>query len=246
MLYRTILTACCLLILSASFVVAEPLSPGSTPFKVNTSIKPPFSTKDGTGFFDLLIQEIGKRMVLDVKVVRQPPARALCSVNEGFSDAELPRIAGLEKKYPNLIRVEEKIIDYNFVAFMRGPEGKHMSHWDDMADKRVGYLVGWKIFENNVPKEVYVNKLNKPALLFDMLDSGRIDVALYERYAGWNNIRSYAHMGIHECTPPLAVKPMYMYFHNSHAHLAPLAAEVLRKMKADGTYNRIKERTLGN
>ncbi len=211
--------------------------------KVNTSIKPPFSTEDQTGFFDLLIKELGKRIDCEFLLVRQPAARALISVNEGLSDAELPRIAGLQRKYPNLVQVEEKIIDYNFVAFTR--TGVRVKSWDDLADKQVGYLIGWKIFENNVPQTANVTKLQKPHLLFDMLDSGRLDVALYERHAGLRNIREHGHTSIKECETPLAVKPMYMYLHKSHVGLAPLLAQALKDMKADGTYQRIAKQTLG-
>ncbi len=229
---------CLLLMLSAGSAMCDTL-------KVNTSIKPPFSTKDEAGFFDLLVKELGKRIGHEVEFVRQPPARALFSANEGVSDVELPRIAGMEKKYPNLVMVGENIIDYNFVAFMRGPDSEQIQSWGDLKELRIGYLHGWKIFENNVPSEATVDKLNKPNLLFDMLENGRIDVALYESYAGWNNLRAHGHTGIHECKTPLAVKPMYMYFHKAHADLVPRASKALRQMKADGTYDKIKEQTLG-
>lgn len=214
------------------------------PLKVNTSIKPPFSTREETGFFDLLMKELGQRMDFPFVLVRQPPERALHSVNEGLSDIELPRVAGLEKVYPNLVQVEEKIIDYSFVAFSR-MAGEQMS-WDRLAGKDVGYLLGWKIFENNVPAEADVTKLTKPGLLFDMLAAGRIDVALYERYAGWNSIRSNNYGSIKECGPPLAVKPMFIYLHKQHAHLGPAISRHLRSMKSDGTYERIMKQTLGN
>ena len=230
-----------LLVLSVCLWVTPAVAEPS--LKVNTSIKPPFSTEEQTGFFDLLIEELGKRINCGFILVRQPAARALISVNEGLSDAELPRIAGLQKKYPNLVQVEEKIIDYNFVAFTRADI--RVKSWDDLADKKVGYLIGWKIFENNVPQTANVTKLQKPRLLFDMLDSGRLDVALYEKYAGLRNIREHEHHSVVESDTPLAVKPMYMYLHKSHAGLAPLLAQALKDMKADGTYQRIAKQTLG-
>ncbi|MGL1863622.1 MAG: transporter substrate-binding domain-containing protein [Pseudodesulfovibrio sp.] len=232
-----------ILLLVLSVCLWVPPAVAGPSLKVNTSIKPPFSTEEETGFFDLLIEELGKRINCGFILVRQPAARALISVNEGLSDAELPRIAGLQKKYPNLVQVEEKIIDYNFVAFTRA--GIRVKSWDDLAGKKVGYLIGWKIFETNVPQTANVIKLQKPHLLFDMLDSGRLDVALYEKHAGLRNIREDGHSSVIESDTPLAVRPMYMYLHKSHAGLVPLLAQALKDMKADGTYQRIAKQTLG-
>lgn len=210
--------------------------------KVNTSIKPPFSTKAQTGFIDLLIKELGRRMGWEMELVRQPPERALLSANAGFSDIELPRIGGLQKTYPNLIQIEEKVIDYHFVAFSRFK--KPLPSWDGLIGERVGYLIGWKIFESNVSDSAAITKLRRPDQLFEMLDQGRIDVALYERYAGWARIRSQGYDSIKECEPPLATRPMYMYIHASRKNLADAITHHLRAMKADGTYQQLSARTL--
>ncbi|QJB56133.1 transporter substrate-binding domain-containing protein [Pseudodesulfovibrio sp. zrk46] len=210
--------------------------------RVNTSIKPPFSTEDETGFFDVLLKELAKRMDVDFQLVRQPPERALVSINNGASDMELPRIAGLEKRYKNLVMVPEKVIDYNFVAFSRTK--MCLRSWDALSKLRVGYLIGWKIFEKNVPDGTSITKLNRPDLMFDMLDMGRIDIGLYERHAGWHMIRDHGHDSIKECDPPLAVRPMYIYLHKSQEGLAPLIASQLKAMKSDGTYKKIMDATL--
>lgn len=164
-------------------------------------------------------------------------------VNQGVSDMELPRIAGMEKEYSNLVMVPEKVVEYRFVAFSR--DVKDVYGWDDLGGQKVGYLIGWKIFDNNVPSTAEVTKLSRPELLFDMLEKGRLDLALYEKYAGWENVRSHGHFSVKECPTPLAVKPMYIYLHASRKDLAPCVAEALRKMKADGTYQRIADQTLG-
>lgn len=211
-------------------------------FKVNTSIKPPFSTQNEAGFFDVLIKELARRAGIETALVRLPPERALVSANEGISDMELPRIAGMEKKYHNLVMVEEKLIDYNFVAFTRNEQS--IESWEDLANHRVGYIIGWKIFENNVPASAKCTKLAKPQQLLQMLANRRIDVALYEAYAGWSIVRSHDLAPVVESKPPLAVKPMYMYVHQSNAYLAKTLAKHLREMKKDGTYQKIVSQTL--
>lgn len=210
--------------------------------KVNTSIKPPFSTSEEDGFFDLILKELGRRTGVRVRLVRQPPERALLSANQGVSDMELPRIAGLEKTYTNLVMVPEKVIDYNFVAFTRSRRG--ITDWQDLAGRNVGYLLGWKIFENNVPKSASVTKLKTPSQLMAMLAEGRIDVALYESYAGREIVRRQQLASIVESPQPLAVKPMYMYVHKSNAYFASILDMHLKRMKLDGTYRRIEKMTL--
>lgn len=222
-------------------ILAGPSFAGKT-ITINTSIKPPFSTVEKDGFFDLLVKEMGRRMGVDVELVRLPPERALVAVNRGESSGEMPRIAGLEDRYDNIVRVGEKLIDYEFVAFSRDPSS--VRKWSDLRGKRVGYLIGWKIFEMNVPRGPRITRLSKPDLLFDMLEVGRIEVALYEKYAGWHIIKQHGHGVIQQCEPPLSVKPMYLYFNKREEALVPQAVEALRSMKRDGTYQRIANETL--
>lgn len=229
------------LILLALILLPGPASAGGT-LKVNTSIKPPFSTEAEDGFFDLIIKELTRRTGIGTELVRQPPERALVSANQGLSDMELPRIAGLEKAYPNLVMVPEKVIDYKFVAFSL--KETDLDGWDDLSGHRVGYLIGWKIFEKNVPKSAEGTKLKQPYQLMDMLSLGRLDIALYELYAGRALVRRHGLIDIHECEPPLAVRPMYIYVHKDNAYLVPLLNKALKAMKADGTYDRIADKTL--
>ncbi len=212
------------------------------PLRINNSIKPPFSTKDETGFLDILVRELFGRLGLKVEFIRLPPERALMFANTGKSDGELPRIAGLEKKYPNLIRVPEKVLDYNFVSYSRGrcKDGG----WESLSGRSVGYIIGWKIFEKNVPETAQSLRLTAPLQLFTLLARNRVDTVLYERHAGHYILKNKGFTGITECGEPLAVKPMYLYLHKSRSGLVAKAAEALREMKRDGTYESIFKKTL--
>lgn len=234
--FLTLLLFTCAIFMAGSVAAEDPL-------RINTSIKPPFSKVDQTGFFDLLLKELFDRHGMKYTLVRLPPERALQFVNEGTSDGELPRIAGLEDRYRNLVMVKEKIIDYNFVAFTNTK--MKINSWDDLAGKRVGHVIGWKIFENNTPFNAHVRKIPKADHMIDMLQERRLDVALYERYAGWEQIHAHGHHGMQEINPPLAVKPMYLYLNKKNAWLADRLASTLKIMKQDGTYQRIFDKTLG-
>ncbi len=210
---------------------------------INTSIKPPFSTEQQDGFFDQLLAELFRRAGYEAVLSRLPAERALLMVNEGYSDADVPRVAGLEKKYPNLIRVPEAVINYEFTAFMRHPVETELT-WQGLEQKQVGMIIGWKIYENNVPKNSRISRVSKPQQLFKLLFGNRVDIILYERYAGMEIIARNNYTDLAACRPPLAVKPMYLYLHRRHAALVAPLAELLREMKVDGTWQRIAAVTL--
>lgn len=92
-----------ILIMLTAIVPAIP-GQGAGPLKINTSIKPPFSTVELDGYVDLPIMELSARNRIAVALVRLPPERALRYANQGASDGDVPRIAGLSKPIPILSR----------------------------------------------------------------------------------------------------------------------------------------------
>lgn len=211
--------------------------------RINTSLKPPFSTRQLDGFFDLLLSELFHRVGLEVKFIRLPAERALQMANSGLSDGDLPRIAGLGKKYPNLIEVPEPVIQYNFVAFSKNPSPPELS-WDKLSGKKVGFIIGWKIYEKNVPQTALLTKVTSPGQLFGLLAANRVDTILYERYVGKYLVAEKGMEGVQEWAPPLVVKPMHLYLHKTKRHLVNRISEELRLMKQDGSWGRLASMTL--
>lgn len=205
---------------------------------VNTSIKPPLSTADEDGVLDVLLREWFGRVGYDVLLVRLPPARALVMVDHGYSDVEVPRTVGMESKYPNLIMVPEPVLDYYFVGFTRDPQTT-LPSWESLCGLEVAAIRGWRIYEKNIPGDTCVTWVSTAQQLFKMLDSGRAQVILHERYSGRGFLDSLGMQGVFEAKPPLAKRPMYLYLHKSRADLVEPLARTLRAMKADGSYDRI-------
>lgn len=205
--------------------------------QVNTSIKPPLSTKEENGALDLLVKELFSRTGHDVQIVRLPPERALVLANMGESDVELPRVKGMDKLYPNLVRVPEEVIRYRFVGFTRDPAIRTDS-WTTLKRLRAGAVRGWKIFERNVPVGASVEFVGSAKQLFKMLEHQHIDLALHEHYTGAGIVRSLGIEGVCVASPPLAVRPMYLYVHKKHTSLVPEIVQTLREMKKDGAYAR--------
>lgn len=187
---------------------------------------------------DVLLREWFGRVGRDVQLVRLPPARALVMIDHGYSDAEVPRTVGIQAKYPNLVMVPEPVLDYYFVGFTRDPKIT-LPSWEALCGLDVAAIRGWRIYEKNIPEDTCVTWVSTAQQLFKMLESGRAQVILHERYSGRGFLDGLGASDVIEAKPPLAKRPMYLYLHKDHADLVEPLARTLRAMKADGSYARI-------
>ncbi len=210
---------------------------------LNTAFTHLLSNKKQTGFVDNIVNEALNRIGYDLESVHLPAERALINANAGIDDGELLRIAGLQKIYPNLIQVPEKIMDMEFVAFTR-----HVpfptSNWQSLKPWSVAIITGWKILEQYITETAELTKVKNVDLLFKLLLKDRTDVIVYSRWIGLAYIKQHKLKNIKMLEPPLGKRSMYVYLHRKHRHLVPKLAASLRAMKQDGSYQRIFEKIL--
>lgn len=187
-----------------------------------------------------LSREALRRLGMTVHVVAMPSERSLYTANQGETDGEGLRVAGLSASYPNLIQVPERYIGISFVAFSNKPGIRLDQGWASLAPHSVAFINGWKMFEANAGGARVVNKVDQPEQMFRMLVSGRVDLALYTLADGLALART---MGLEQSIKPVepALKnvDMYLYLHRRHEALVPRLAQVLREMKGDGSHDRI-------
>jgi polar amino acid transport system substrate-binding protein len=210
---------------------------------LNTGVRAPYTHADRSGFLDRLVAELFRRVGLKAEVqVYEASERAMQNADAGIDDGMAMRIRGLEAQYPNLVRVPEKVIDNDFVAYSR----KHrfeVRGWDALAPYQVAHIIGWKVFENNLRGRQDVTLVKNAEQLFELLRQDRADVVLYERWQGlWWARRTVPDARLLE--PPLASQEMFMYLHRRHAPLVDKVAAALAAMKRDGSYQRIVDETL--
>lgn len=210
---------------------------------LSTGVGPPFTTERRDGFLDRLLAEAFRRAGASAEMlVHESSERALMNANNGIDDGSAPRIKGLELQYPNLMRVPEKLFDNDFVALslryrFATPD------WQALAPYHVAYLIGWKIFENNLGGRAETTKVKDADQLMSLLRQERADVILYERWQGLWRARELG-LPVATLEPPLARQEMYCYVHRKHAALVPAVAAALAAMKRDGSYQRIFDATL--
>lgn len=210
---------------------------------LNTTGQPPLNTKEQTGFLDRVAIEAFSRIGLEVTTIRIPAERGLLNVNAGIDDGEMMRVSGLQNIYPNLLLVPEKMIDLDFVAFSKFDISLDKG-WESLKPFSIAIVNGWKILEQNVPKSAELTSVNHPLQLFDMLEKGRAELIIYERYGGQEILRTNQFKDIKLIEPPLARKEMFMYLNKKHKSIIPKLSEALRNMKNDGTYQQIMQQTL--
>jgi polar amino acid transport system substrate-binding protein len=228
-----------LMILTFPALAAERLT-------LSTGMREPWTNAQQTGFHNQLAAELFRRLGLDAQVVFNPAAsRALQLANDGIDDGLAGRITGLSAEYPNLIQVPEPAFTNDFVAASLPASTATVRNWSDLAPYSVAYILGWQVFENNVPKTRDLTLVKDSKQLLQLLSSGRADLILHERW----QVLWHAHelgMGLAIQEPPLNPVPMYIYLHRRHAALVDKAAAELRAMKADGTHKAITGRAFAD
>ena len=204
---------------------------------LNSVATAPLTNDAGTGFLDIIANEAFRRNGIKLSLIRLPAERGLINANTGIDDGELLRIGGMEKLYPNLVPVPEKLMDMHFVAFSKDPSVK-IDGWQSLKNYAVGFIKGWKILEINTPKEAQIILARDSEQLFTMLEKNRIDVALFERLMGLEIIRHKKIQGARDLSPSLAVRGMYIYLNKKYKPLASKIAASLAALKSEGFYNR--------
>lgn len=216
----------------------------AAPLVLSTGVVEPYTTRSRQGFLDRLVATAFKDLGYDVRIEVYEGAseRGLRNANEGIDDGQVLRVAGLEKRYPNLIRVPEPVMLNDFVLMSKRQVFK-VSGWQSLRPYTVGYLLGWKVFEANIPKGVSTTSVRQAPQLFDLLAKDRVDVALYERWQAVAHAASSGH-AVQIMDPPLETKPMYMYLHSKHAALVPKVSAALVQLKRNGQYQLLYDEML--
>lgn len=211
----------------------------------SASVAMPFTNPENTGFEDRLVKEIFRRLGYSVEIDFVPAEWALINLDTGVDDGALGRVHGVTAAYPNIREIPEVAFVRDFVVFTRDPQVNPRG-WRDLAGYNVGYITGWKIVERNVPTAKSLVRVADGAALFKLLAADRVDLIVHNR---WGGLQLAQDLGIDEVRlvePPLAQAPHYFILNSRHEALIEPAAQALREMRRDGTYQRIFDATLGH
>lgn len=207
-----------------------------------TAALPPLGPTAGEeGFLKRIAEEGFSRIGYQVDVTVLPGERALINANDGIDDGDIYRAPGFEAAYPNLVQVPESIGVMEFMAYSKDLDIPNIN-WNSLNNYVVAYATGWKIYDRMVHARE-VTKVRSINELFPLLEMGRADLVLMDRWQGRYLARQQGvEAKLQE--PALARVDMYMYLNKRHADLIPKLVAALKAMKKDGSYQRIFDATL--
>lgn len=229
--------------LAACTLLGVGAATGAEPLRLTSSTSEPYFLPNGKGFLDRIVPEIFRRVGVDAVAVQyDAAARANINANSGFDDGVAMRSRLLQKEFQNLILVDEKLIDMEFVLFSRNHDFP-VTGFDALRPYMVGHIVGWKVIEDNIQPGTRVTKAANSEQLFSLLENDRVDMIVFDR---WQGAHMLAHRGLRArlLKPPLVTAELFIHLHKKHADLVAPVAAALRAMKTDGTYQRIVAQTL--
>ncbi len=168
-----------------------------------------------------------------------PAERAVSMANEGVTDADPYRIEGLEKNYPNLIRVPGAMYISTIVASGTDPKIK-INGWESLKSHTICARLGIKAVEERV-KGMNVYFASSMVAMAEMTIRGRCDVMIHHR-GEWMEINRARLGGLHELSAPLEQRPLYLYLNKKHSALVPKLAAAIEKMRAEGLWDELQNK----
>ena len=182
-------------------------------------------------------KEAFKRIGYDLDIVMLPYERSLKMAEEGLIDGDILRTASIEAQYPGLIRVPEAILEIDLIVISRSPIDLSAG-WNALSGKSVGWLVGMKVIEENLPETANLTGARSIEQLSGMLLNKRVDYVVFMRAPGLSFLgKDSQWLIVNEQS--LQKVPNYTYLNEKHRHMVPKLATTLRQMKEDGTFMRI-------
>ncbi|MDX2470916.1 MAG: transporter substrate-binding domain-containing protein [SAR324 cluster bacterium] len=205
---------------------------GGTPEKMRLST---VFSGEVTTFLNKVMQEVKKDTGLEIYVTKMPAKRALFNAVWGVDDGDAARIYETSKYYPTLVRVDESILEIHFFALSK-PTDTDYSNWGNFTGKRVGYERGIIYIEKKLKEKAKLEPIAQPKLLFNLLELGRIDVAIMHS-SDAKMVKNFPVKYQRHTT--LEVIPLYVHLHKKHRKLAPLIAKSLKRLKRSGEYKKL-------
>jgi len=193
-----------------------------------------------------LYGEAFRRLGLRVELATYPTQRIGVLLDQGAIDGEVSRARIYEEAHPELIRVDESVIDIAF-ALHAVDATLELKRLDDLSAMKLrvsyrrGVLFCEKALATVLPLEQMVDVTHAEQGL-KMLLTGRTDLFCDVDLSVLSALQSAELKGVTTVHRVLVLQtaPLYPYLLRKHAELAPRLAAVLKAMKAEGLIERYR------
>ena len=231
------------ILLLISFVLMPIDGVAKEKMMIGTSYKVLLSNSAQNGMLDLIAKKAFSRIGIEIELPYLPAERSIHAANDGLHDGELNRIKGMEKMYPNLVRVDESMMDFEFVGFTKNTS-INGGNWKNLEPYQVGFIKGWKILEANIGTFRNITYYHSAGDLFQGLELDRVDIILYGKLIGYAVMKDLKIDHFKVLTPAFATRKMYMYLHKKHRSKIPDLSNALKQIKQEGVYQEIVSQSL--
>lgn len=194
-------------------------------------------SSDSVAAFEV-VKEAYQRLGYEVEIHWFAGAEALKKSSSGQMDAELQRIDGLSKKFPDLVQIEIPINFLQGAVFTTGSTFEILS-WHSLKPYRIGLVKGI-IFAEQGTEGMNVTHAESYQQLFDYLKDGTVEVAVMPRINGLHAIKKLNAEGIVEVDGTLETLFLYHYVHKRHKDLVPELEKVFKAMLVNGTTRKMR------
>lgn len=199
----------------------------------------------GYRYSRLIYDEAFKRLGIAFELSAFTLARRSALIEQGAIDGEASRIYSYADAHPELIRVEESVMDFTFSLFSTNPALRAKSLEELPADTLAEYRRGILLCENMLKKTIPAERLSsivnteqgirkllaKRSDVYCDIDAYVNETLLSGEFKGAGNVRKLF---------DLASVPTYPYLFKKHVDLAPRLAATLKKMKGEGLMERYR------
>jgi polar amino acid transport system substrate-binding protein len=192
---------------------------------------------------DTVISEVILRLAyrqigITVRIEKYPAERALRMANAGKVDGEVQRVFGIEKKYPNLVRIDPTINYIEATIFSRD-KSFFVDGWASLRPYSIGIVNGIKFAENGTGG-MNVDKVGDYRNLMRILKHGRVDIGIAPSINGLYELKKAGITQVRELQPAIARFNLFHYLHRKNQPLASRLSRVLKKMAAAGKLAEIR------
>ncbi|MRV71757.1 transporter substrate-binding domain-containing protein [Duganella sp. FT92W] len=189
-----------------------------------------------------VLREAYRRIGITVHDAATQADLALREANRGEIDGVPARVAGMELRYPNLIRVPVPVVTVDAMAF-GNKIPLTLNGWDSLRPYRVGILKGVQYAADGT-QGMQVDAFADNTQLFTKLEAEGIDFAIATRIEGVLTMRELRTRKVTMLEPPLGKVVLYHYLHVSRRDLAPKVTASLEAMEKEGRMRHILQQTL--
>lgn len=190
-------------------------------------------------FVQELLEQAYGNLGYQIKYRRVPLARSFVEANTGRLDGLRARVGSVADKYPNLVKVPFRLLDFKLVM---------------LADRRVcgacdlsqlSHIVvprGFKAFEDFIATQdlkLNITEVTSIQQALDILTAGKVQAAVM---SDTNVPSSYYHLNHHWIKQTLAILPDYHYLNSKHKNLVPKLLTEMQKLDSNGQVARLREK----